>query len=238
MSYDSDFEVAARLAHRRPLKGLAEKVAPRHTALIVIDMQNDFCADEGLLASEGFDVSEAQAVAERLPGLIDTARDAGVMIIFVRCVYSTQTNVYLSDVWLEQAARKRKGGYTRIPVCVEGEWSGDYYGEVRPKEGDTVVTKHRFNAFHNTDLDLILRSNGIRTMVMTGAVTNVCVESTARDGFMRDYYIVAVDDACAAYEEADHRQTMRNIDRFFGEVSDIRQLCALWGRPAAAAAAE
>lgn len=67
MAYESEFEVAARLAHVEPLRGLANKVNPRHTALIVIDMQNDFIAPEGLIAREGLDVSPAQQLAERLP---------------------------------------------------------------------------------------------------------------------------------------------------------------------------
>lgn len=147
---------------------------------------------------------------------------------------TTEANIYLSDVWLEQAARKREGGYTRIPVCCDNEWNGDFYGSVRPQKGDAVVTKHRYSAFHNTNLDLILRSNGIRSVILTGVVTNVCVETTAREGFVRDYYIVAAEDGCAAYVQADHVQSMSNIDRFFGQVAPMSEIRALWERQAAA----
>src|SRR3954470_11778383 len=116
---ETDFDVAARLAHVRPLLGMREKVSPRHTALVVVDMQNDFIATDGLIAREGRDVSQAQAMANELPKLLKRAREAGVFVVFVRNVYTTENNFYLSDVWLEQAARKRKGGYTRIPVCAE-----------------------------------------------------------------------------------------------------------------------
>jgi ureidoacrylate peracid hydrolase len=228
MSYNEDFKIASQIAHLKPLKGVAEKVDPGHTALIVIDMQNDFCADGGMVSHDGRDISPAQKLGARLPPFIDAARDAGAMIVFVRCVYSSERNFYLSDVWLEQAARKRKGGFTRIPVCCDNDWSGDFYGDVRPKPGDAVVAKHRYGAFYNTDLDTILRANNIRTIALTGVVSNVCVETTAREGFLRDYYIVAVDDGCAAYVEADHIATMSNIDRFFGEVSTIKELSAIW----------
>lgn len=239
MGAQEDLEVAGRIAHVKPLGTLADKVRPAHTALLVIDMQNDFCASGGLISKDGRDISAAQALGERLPAFITSARAAGVMIVFIRCVYTTERNFYLSDVWLEQAARKRKGGYTRIPVCRDGSWDGDYYGEVRPQAGDVIVTKHRYNAFHNTDLDLILRSNGIRTVVLTGVVTNVCVETTARDAFVRDYYVVAVDDGCAAYVEQDHIASLSNIDRFFGEVSTIKQISAHWtGAAGAQVAAE
>jgi ureidoacrylate peracid hydrolase len=225
---ETDFDVAARIAHVKPLVGIREKVAPRHTALVVIDMQNDFIAAEGLIAREGRDVSQAQAMAQELPKLLATARDAGVFVVFVRNVYTTGNNFYLSDVWLEQAARKRKGGYTRIPVCAENSWSGDFYGGVRPLPGEPIVTKHRYSAFHNTDLDTILRANGIRTVVLTGVVTNVCVETSAREAFVRDYYVAIVKDGTAAYSQADHEMTLANIDRFFGEVTSISELQSLW----------
>jgi ureidoacrylate peracid hydrolase len=224
----TDFDVAARIAHVKPLVGIREKASPRHTALVVIDMQNDFIARDGLIAREGRDVSQAEAMAQELPKLLKTAREAGVFVVFVRNVYTTDNNFYLSDVWLEQAARKRNGGYTRIPVCGENSWSGDFYGDVRPLPGEPIVTKHRYSAFYNTDLDTILRANGIRTVVLTGVVTNVCVETSAREAFVRDYYVAVVKDGTAAYSQADHDMTLLNIDRFFGEVTSIAELQALW----------
>jgi ureidoacrylate peracid hydrolase len=227
-SFEADFEVATRIAHVVPVKGLRAKINPQHTALVIIDMQNDFIADEGLIAREGRDVSQAKEMAKHLPELIKTARAAGVFVVFVRNVYTTDQNFYLSDVWLEQAARKRAGGYTRIPVCEAGSWGGDFYGDVRPAPHDPIVTKHRYSAFYNTDLDTILRANGIRTVVLTGVVTNVCVETSAREAFVRDYYVVAVSDGTAAYDQADHDMTLKNIDRFFGETASIEDLTALW----------
>ena len=175
-SYQDNLAAAARLAHITPLGSLREKIDPNHAALIVIDMQNDFCARGGLVDKGGRDVSAVQDMARHLPALIESARKAGALVIFVRSVYTTDDNRYLSDVWLEQAARKQGGGYTQTPVCRDGSWEGDYYGDVRPLPGDIVVTKHRYNAFHKTDLDTILRANGVRTIVVTGVSTNVCVE--------------------------------------------------------------
>jgi ureidoacrylate peracid hydrolase len=225
---ESDFEVAGRIAHVEPLVGLDKKVTPAHTALIVIDMQNDFIAPGGLVGRSGRDVSAAQKLAERLPDFIAAARHAGVLVVFVRNVYSTDHNYFLSDSWLEQAARKQLGGYTRFPVCAEGSWEGDYYGDVRPQPGDPVVTKHRYNAFHNSDLDTILHANAIRTVVMTGVATDVCVGTTAREAFMRDYYAVMVDDGTATFSPEDHAATLRNFDRYFGQVSTIAEIRAIW----------
>jgi ureidoacrylate peracid hydrolase len=228
MSVEAELDAARRLAHVPPFGDLRQKIDPPHTALLVIDMQNDFIAEGGLISKDGRDTSEAKRLADRLPPFIDAARAAGVLIVFVRNVYSTDNNLYLSDSWLEHAARRRKGGYTSIPVCAAGSWQGDFYGDVRPQAGDAVVTKHRYSAFHGTDLDTILRSNGIRTVIVTGVVSNVCVETSAREAFVRDYYVVAPYDGAAAYVLADHEATMSNIDRFFGQISTLEEISTIW----------
>ena len=137
-----DIEIAARLSHVRPLATLRDKIDPRRAALIVVDMQNDFCAVGGMMSNEGFDVSEVQKTASRLPpcsrphdplglwsSLFATSiRPAGVF----SGGQNKPANMYLSDSWLEQAARTRKGSYTRRQVCAEGSWEGDFYGDIRP----------------------------------------------------------------------------------------------------------
>ena len=228
MSATPEFEAARRIAHVAPFEDLRGKVDTPHTALLIVDMQNDFIADGGLVSKDGRDTSQAKKLGERLPALIAAARHAGVLVVFIRNVYTTDRNLYLSDAWLEHAARRRKGGYTTIPVCPAESWAGDFYGDVKPEPGEPIVTKHRYSGFHGTDLDTILRSNGIRTVVVTGVVTNVCVETTAREAFVRDYYVVVPEDGSAAYSQADHDMTISNIDRFFGEVSSIAELSAIW----------
>lgn len=217
-----------QLSHREPLIGVSEKSAPGNAALIVVDMQNDFCAPGGMMDGEGLDLSYAQAAADRISELLEAARAAGVFVIFVRNVYSSEGNNYLSDVWLEQAARRRGDSYTVRDVCAAGSWEGDFYGDIKPQPGEAIVTKHRFSAFTNTDLDTVLRANNIRTIVMTGVAANVCVETTAREGFCRDYYVLYVGDASAAYNPDDHAATLRNIDNFFGEVVNTSELVSLW----------
>ena len=227
-SYERNLEIAGRIAHASPLGSLSQKVRSDHTALVVIDMQNDFCAVGGMVEKGGRDVSAVQDMAGRLPDLIESARSAGVLVVFVRSVLSSERNFYLSDAWLEQAARMQGGGYTSFPVCEDGSWEGDFYGDVRPQDGDLVVTKHRYSAFHATNLDTILRANHIRTIVVSGVSTDVCVETAVRDGFNRDYYVVLAGDGTAAYSQEVHETTLKRIDRFFGEVTTIRELRAIW----------
>lgn len=235
MSDQSAFDAATQLASRPLLVGLEQKIGPKHTALVVIDVQNDFCAPGGMMAREGNDLGAVQAMAEALPRALTAARTAGALVVFVRNVYSTEANHYLSDVWLEQAARQRKGSYTLAPVCAPGSWEGDFFGQVQPLPDEPVVTKHRFSAFHNSDLETILRARSIRTVVLAGVASNVCVETTAREAFVRDYYVVFLSDGTATYNGPAHEATLRVIDQFFGEVASIDDVVTCWHRAGAQA---
>jgi ureidoacrylate peracid hydrolase len=201
------------------LTTLAEKVAPEHTALVVIDMQNDFCDDEGACARNGDDVRVVQAIVPTLHTLTAAARRAGALVVFVRVSHDESTD---SEVRLQH----RRGH--KLPVCTEGTWGVDWYADLRPQQGDVVVTKHRFSAFINTPLDLILRSRQIRTLVVTGTATNVCVESTARDGHMLDYYVVFPEDGAASPDLAAHEATLHNIRKHFGDVVKADGVVQVW----------
>jgi ureidoacrylate peracid hydrolase len=204
------------------LTTLAEKVAPKHTALLVIDMQNDFCDDQGASAKNGDDVRLVRVIVPTLGALTAVARHAGVLVVFIRASHDETTN---SDAWRERRRGRAASG------CTEGTWGADWYGDLRPHGGDVVVTKHRYSAFINTPLDLILRSRGIRTIVPTGTATNVCVESTARDGHMLDYYVVLPEDAAATSHRPAHDATLYNIRAYFGDVVTSADLCAAWRLP-------
>ncbi len=209
------------------LSALADKVRPEHCAVLLVDVQNDFCAEGGAIHREGRDVSLAQAMVPRLSRFLEAARAANTTRIWIRNVYNTGPNWYLSEVWLEQAKRRRKGAYVQYPVCESGAWNGDFY-LIRPRDDEAIVTKHRYGAFEGTDLDLVLRSRGIRTVIMTGVATNVCVETTARQAFMRDYYVVFTSDCTAAFSEREHESTLHNIEQFFGEVTTSEAIMACW----------
>jgi ureidoacrylate peracid hydrolase len=216
------------------LRTLSEKVGPEHSAVLIVDVQNDFCAEGGALHREGRDLSPVQAMVPRLARFLEAARAARTPLVWIRNVYNTGPNWYLSEVWLEQAMRRRKGSYVEHPVCEPGAWNGDFY-VVRPRPDEVIVTKHRYGAFESTDLDLTLRARGIRTVIMTGVATNVCVETTARQAFLRDYYVVFASDCTATYSQADHDATLSNIDQFFGQVATAGEIAACW-EPVLAAA--
>jgi ureidoacrylate peracid hydrolase len=115
------------------LRTLSQKVDPQHAAILLVDVQNDFCAEGGALHREGMDLALVQAMIPRLERFVEVARASGVRCIWIRNVYNTAPNWYLSEVWLEQAERTRNGLYVKHPVCQAGEWNGDFY-KIRPRE--------------------------------------------------------------------------------------------------------
>jgi nicotinamidase-related amidase len=213
---------------------LPELVAPRHTALIVVDMQNDFCSSEGSLAASGSDPGLIQAMAPRLQRLLEAARQIRLPIVHVRTEHSAWTN---SASWLGRMRGRRR------VVCSPGSWGAEYYAGFEPRSDDArepgghefVVTKHRYSGFVGTELDLILRSHGIRSVIMTGEATNVCVESTARDAFMRDYWVAFVSDCTATTVQAAHDATLYTMGKHFATVVTGEEVMAVWSGDAQAA---
>src|ERR1700724_4739686 len=191
------------------LKTLADKVRPEHCAILIVDVQNDFCAEGGAMHREGRDLSLVKAMVPRLANLVDAARDAKVRCIWIRNVYNTAPNWYLSEVWLEHAQRRRRGAYLTIPVCEPNAWNGDFF-QIKPSPDEAIVTKHRYGAFESSDLDLVLRSQGVHTSVMTAAAPNACAETTARQASLPASYVASTSACTATYDQADHEATSRN----------------------------
>jgi ureidoacrylate peracid hydrolase len=206
---------------------LAEKVDPRQAALIVVDVQNDFCHPEGAAGRRGKDLGQVAGMIERLSYLLAEARRVGLPVIFIRAQNGPWTD---SAAWLGRATSPTD---PRAMSCLEDAWGSEFY-EVAPQEGERMVIKHRYSALIGTDLDLILRARGTRTLLMTGVSTNVCVESTTRDAYQMDYEIVLLGDCCAAYSQADHDATLRNVAAHFGDVVRAEDVVAAWAATAAA----
>ena len=114
------------------------------------------------------------------------------------------------------------------PYCRKGTWRCDFY-LIEPAPGEEIVIKHRYSAFQGNNLNLLLRSNGIKAVILTGASSNVCVESTARDAYMHDYYQVFVGDCTAAVTREEHEHTLRTIDMLFGQVATSEEITKAWG---------
>jgi ureidoacrylate peracid hydrolase len=205
------------------LTTLIEKLSPDHTAMMVVDVQNDTCHEDGFAGTLGSGVGAKQAMIPRLEELIGSAREAGVHLIFVRHENSEDTD---SEIMRERHHRIY-GGQAK-PVNLKGAWGADYY-RVGPLPGDTEVVKHRYSAFYESDLDLILRSRGIRTLVVTGVSANICVEATAKDAFMRGYYAVVPEDCTASQTPEAQASGMKNIAALAGVVILSEEIRSIWG---------
>lgn len=214
----------------RMLTTLGNKVDPHRTALIVVDVQNDFCHREGTVGSEGRDLTQIQAMVPRLVKFIDEARQVALPIIYIQAIYNSANGWYLSDVLLQQEKTRMKDRYTKYTLCEENSWGAEFYGGIKPLPGEAIVKKHRFSAFIDTELDAILRSKKIRTLIMTGVATNVCVQTTACNGFLKDYYIVLVSDCLAGTSVALHTSALENLGLFFGEVTTSTEIDRLWNQ--------
>ena len=201
-------------------------LAPEQTALIVIDMQNAYTSQGGYLDLAGFDVSKTKPVVENIKKAVDAAHAAGIQVIYFKNGWDEQyreaggvdsPNFHKSNA----LKTMRKHPELQGTLLAKGHWDFELIDELQPLEHDLVIEKPRYSGFFNTALDSMLRCRGIRNLVFVGIATNVCVESTLRDGFFLEYFGVALDDACyqAGPKEA-HEASLFNIKTFFGWVSD------------------
>jgi ureidoacrylate peracid hydrolase len=193
-----------------------EHVDLSKSALVVVDMQNDYCHENGSGALNGGEVAAYYAIVPHLQKLIDAAHEANIPVFFIKTTHDETTN---SKVWLSRRIGKKHD------TCVTGTWGAEYFG-VTPKGKDIEVNKHRYSAFIKTDFELKLRALGCETLLMTGVATNVCVESTLRDGFMLDFYTILVSDCTAAGSKSAYEATLENVRKGFGWVTDSNELCS------------
>jgi ureidoacrylate peracid hydrolase len=205
------------------VQSLEEWVDPRTSALLVVDIQNDFCHPEGAFAKRGFDVTPAQTMISKANELMASARKVGIPVIVIRNVRGRNT------AWpsLERVSQVAYGPHW-LPVFVEGTWGAELVHELDAKPGDIFLDKNRYGAFTGTNLHIILSNLGVETLVMTGCATNVCVESTLREGFMLGYNIVVVDDGCAATSQAFHDGTLATVRLWFGRVEHAGDVLSIW----------
>jgi ureidoacrylate peracid hydrolase len=202
------------------LTTLAAKAAPENAALLVIDVQNDFCAPGGFFAKIGADIPATQEMLPRLGRLIDAARSAGVLVVFVRAIYDPGD---LSAPMRERRLRRRN----QMPLCHSGTWGADFH-VVSPHPNEPVVTKHRYSAMINTELDALLKQRGKTSLLLAGVATDTCVESTGRDAYFMDYYVTMVSDCCAAISHSDHAGALTRFERDYGPVVTSDEIVGTW----------
>ena len=206
------------------LDDLGERAAPAHTALLIVDMQNDFCLKGFGADRAGRDISPAAAIIPSIARLLAAARSAGVAIAHVG--FSTLKD-HRSDSgpWL---AQRRRSSFSSDRLCVEGTEGAAFVNELSPAAGEYVVLKHRYSAFTGTSLDALLRSQSIKTVVVTGVSTNACVESTARAAFDLNYYVCVPPECVASWNQALHEATLANVNHRLGLTPSMEDIMKAW----------
>ena len=203
--------------NRNGLARLRAKLNPESTALIIIDMQKDFCCEGGSFHKRGFDVMPAQRLAKRLNSFLKEARKVLKHIIHLHMMKKPELASPVVDELYGRIGKDR---------FVDPAFAEPY--EVIPRPGDIVIPKYKYSGFVSTYLDQFLRSKRINTLIITGLATNVCVESTARDGFMREYYIVIPSDLTEGTSTEAKKWSLLNLDMFFGEVVSSDEILECW----------
>lgn len=226
VSYFPADDPAARLLPAQPEPIL---LRPAETALIVVDMQNAYASPGGYLDLAGFDISGAAPAIERIKEAADAARAAGMPVIFFQNGWDpayVEAGGPGSPNWHKSHALKtmRRRPELQGRLLARGGWDYELVQALPPQPGDILIEKPRYSAFFNTNLDSLLRSRGIRSLVFTGIATNVCVESTLRDSFFLEYFSVVLHDAThQAGPEFLQQATLYNVEKFFGWVSSVEE---------------
>jgi ureidoacrylate peracid hydrolase len=201
------------------------RLAVDETAVVVVDMQNAYASPNGYLDLAGFDISGAKAAITAIQDVVSVARGAGVPVIFFQNGWDAdyvEAGGPGSPNWHKSNALKtmRKRPELQGKLLAKGGWDYALVDDLQPKPGDIVVPKTRYSGFFNSQFDSILRARGIRNLVFCGIATNVCVESTLRDGFHLEYFGVMLEDAThQAGPDYIQKASIFNIETFFGWVS-------------------
>lgn len=178
-------------------------IDPANAAVLVVDMQNDFGSKGGMFDRAGIDISGIQRAVGPTASVIAAARDLRVPVVYLKMGYYSD----LSDLGTSDAPNRIRhlqifgvGESMTAPddsesrILIRDTWGTDIVNDLEPEAGDVVLYKTRFSGFYETELDSVLKTAGIKHLIVTGCTTSVCVESTIRDAFFRDYHCILLTD--------------------------------------------
>jgi nicotinamidase-related amidase len=202
---------------------LPPMIAPARTALVIIDVQEDFVSPAGAAGRWGVDLAALEPPLQKIEALIAAARAAGVTLAYIRVLTRPETD---SDAL--KALHRRKGLPPQaVAICRAGTSGADYY-RIRPQAGDIEIQKPLYSSFIGTDFDARLRARGVDTLVVVGFTTDCCVDCTVRDAFHRNYDVFVVTDACAAYEQDLHIGALNGLSKNCAMLTDTAAVLSAW----------
>jgi ureidoacrylate peracid hydrolase len=213
------------------------------TAVIVVDMQNDFAAAGGMFERAGIDISVIRPAIGPTRRLLEAARRAGIRVVYLKMGFLadlSDSGAPVSPTWLKHSpfhVGDEVGAPDGTPsrVLIRDTWNTAIVDELTPEANDLIVWKHRYSGFFETSLHDLLQADGIDTLLFVGATTSICVESTVRDAMYRDYHCLVVEDCVA--EPIGHDRPVSNHDAsllamqlLFGSITDSAAVLAALAR--------
>lgn len=211
------------------------------TAVVVVDLQNGYASPGGYRDLMGRDIAPARGVIENTLRLVKQARSSGMTIVFLKNGWDPELKTSGgrgSPNWYKSNPLKlmRERSDLEGRILTHGTWDYEFVEGVSPLPGDFVVPKARYSGFCGTDLDNILRARDVRHLIFTGIASNVCVESTLRDAYFREYFCIFVEDATQQSGPSFIQDAVvYNVETFLGWVTDTKSICTALGESEAGA---
>ena len=191
-------------------------------ALIVIDVQNGFVSKGGSYDLLKMDTSNYRAVIPVIKELIEISRAAGIPVFYTQAVRES-SGIDLLTKTHKILPKSREERIMRKPICVRGTWDAGIVDDIKPAARDHIVIKRRDSAFHDTEINVWLKSLGIDTLIFSGIDTSICVETSLREAFNIGYDIILISDATASSNRKHYESTLDNVRGYYGLVMEIKE---------------
>ena len=191
-------------------------------ALIVIYVQNGFVSKGGSYDLLKIDTSNYRAVIPVIKELIEISRAAGIPVFYTQAVRES-SGIDLLTKTHKILPKSREERIMRKPICVRGTWDAGIVDDIKPAARDHIVIKRRDSAFHDTEINVWLKSLGIDTLIFSGIDTSICVETSLREAFNIGYDIILISDATASSNRKHYESTLDNVRGYYGLVMELKE---------------
>ena len=216
-----------------PARPAPFELDPSTTAVVVVDMQNDFASPGGMFDRAGLPIAGIQAIVPNVRAVLDAARRAGILVAYLKMAFQpdlADSGYPTSPTWLKHAPF-HVGAEVTAPngetsrILIRETWNTEIVDELAPEPGDAVVYKSRFSGFHGPELHEALQARGIQRLIVVGATTSVCVDSTVRDAMAEPI----AEDA----PRSNHEASLLTFELLFAHVTNTEDVVAALGVAAA-----